>query len=588
MTVLVTTALQQTWPKDGQEILFLGEWCKKHNCKQSWAKLSWSCCEYHWNDRSKLYSDYQLIQSIFERILNDLSKILNNIHSVNHSVRYWRIVVGPWLNYFIGILFDRWKMLNSVAIRPESFECNILEREFGELIPYDMNHFNSLYVDDDWNEGIYAELLINYFSGSINLKKVKQEKKNIEQYTERSSMAVRVKSKVLSYLDYSKNRKSQQGQYVVHGVISHRDSLGLQLKLRQFPKFWRSYMLDKIEPFEISRQWSIPSKSNICDFEKIARSMISKHIPTLYLEGYSQAVLKIKTLNLPKRPELVCTDNGYSSDEFFKFWCAEAVDSGSPLIVVQHGGHYGSGLFSATEEHEIKISDKYLTWGWSSPKSDKTLAVGNLRESVNQVKYSKDGKALIVGMGIPRYSYRMYAIPVANQCLDYFEEQNEFVSALNADVLKQLVVRPYNKDYGWDMRSRWRARHPKIVIDKGQKSIRNMMSQTRIYIATYNATTYLESLLWNVPTIIFWNPSYWELRPEAKESYDLLKSVGIFHESPHSAAAKINEVWDDVDLWWRSDAVQTARVQFCHEFSRPIYNKAERLSEIFSTLKRSK
>ena len=583
----MTTALQQTWPKDGQEIFFLGEWCKKHNCKQSWAKLSWSCCEYHWNDRSKLYSDYQLIQSIFERILNDLSKILNNIHSVNYSVRYWRIVVGPWLNYFIGILFDRWKMLNSVAIRPESFECNILEREFGELTPYDMNHFNSLYVDDDWNEGIYAELLINYFSDSINLKKVKQEKKNIEQYTERSSMAVRVKSKVLSYLDYSKNRKSQQGQYVFQG-LSRATSLSLQCKLRQRPKFWHSHELDQVEPIEASRQWSILNNVEISPFEKIARAMVVNHIPSLYLEGYLPAVSKIKSLDLPQRPELVFTTNGYSSDEFFKLWCADSIDSGSRLVIAQHGGHYGSGLFSATEEHEIKISDKYLTWGWTSAKSDKTLAVGNLNESVKPVKYNKDGRALIIGMGIPRYSYRMYAIPVANQWLDYFEEQSQFVTALGENVLNQLVVRPYNKDYGWNMTSRWRARHPSVVIDKGQKSIRSMMSQTRIYIATYNATTYLESLLWNVPTIIFWNPNHWELRPEAKESYDLLKSVGIFHESPQSAAEKINQVWDDVDLWWQSDEVQAARVQFCHEFSRPIGNKAEVLSEIFSTLKRSK
>lgn len=584
----MTTALHETWPKDSQKVLFLGEWCKKHDCKQSWAHLSWSCCEYHWDDRQKLCSDYQFIQSIYESILDDLSDSLNNIHSVAHSAQYWRIIIGPWLNYFLGMLFDRWHMLNSVVIQNEPFECNVLAREFGELIPYDMNHFNSLYVEDDWNEGIYAELLTRFFSDSIRIKKLGKNKRFKDKNTDQPSISSRLKSKVLSQLSFSRKRKPLQGQYVVHGVTSHRDRLKLQVKLRQIPKFWRSEKFDKIKPSEIARQWSIPIKSNICDFEKIARSMISRHIPTLYLEGYSQAVLKIKTLNLPERPELVCADNGYSSDEFFKFWCAEAVGFGSPLIIVQHGGHYGSGLFSATEEHEIKISDKYLTWGWSSPKSDKTLAVGNLKESVNRVKYSKNGKALIVGLGMPRYSYRMYAVPVANQFLDYFKEQNEFVSALNADVLKQLVVRPYDKDYGWDMRSRWRERHPKIVIDKGQKTIRNMMSQTRIYIATYNATTYLESLLWNVPTIIFWNPSYWELRPEAKESYDLLKSVGIFHESPHSAAAKINEVWDDVDLWWQSDAVQTARVKFCHEFSRPIYNKVERLSEIFSTLNRSK
>jgi putative transferase (TIGR04331 family) len=586
MTVLVTTALQQTWPKDGQETLFLGEWCKKHNCKQSWTKLSWACCEYHWNDRSKLYSDYQLIQSIYESILNDLTETLNEIHEVNHSLRYWRIVIGPWLNYFLGVLFDRWEMLTSVAILPKSFECAILERKFGELIPYDMNHFNSLYTDDDWNEAIYAELLTNYFSDSINIKKVKREKKHIDDSAS-MSVAMQIKSRVLSYFDYTKSKKSQQGQYVIAG-LSRMTSLSLQCKLRQRPKFWHSHEFDQVEPIESSRQWSILNKVEISSFEKIARAMVVNHIPSLYLEGYLSAVSKIKSLDLPKRPEIVFTTNRYSSDEFFKLWCAETIDSGSRLIIAQHGGHYGSGLFSATEEHEIKISDKYLTWGWTSPKSDKTVVVGNLEESAKPVKYNKDGWALIVGLGIPRYSYRMYAIPVANQWLDYFEEQSQFVAGLNANVVNQLVVRPYNKDYGWDMKSRWRARYPSVVIDNGQKSIRNMMSQTRIYIATYNATTYLESLLWNVPTIIFWNPKHWELRPEAKESYDLLKSVGIFHESPYSAAAKINQVWDDIDLWWRSDAVQTARVQFCHEFSRPMDNKAKKLSEIFSTLKKSK
>ena len=588
MRTLVTTALEETWPKDGAELLFLGEWCKTHKKKESWKELNSSVLEYHWDDREKLGRDYHYIQGIYEKILNDLSGKLNEIHSVHHSVRYWRIIVGPWLNYFLGMLFDRWQMLALAEQGTDSLECIVLEREYGELIPRDMAHFNSLYIEDHWNEGIYTELLTNFFSDSISIRKVGQKKKRKVQHSTSSGIFRRLKRYVLSKLDFSRKRKSLQGQYIIHGLVSHRESAALQLKLGQFPKFWHSYTLDKPEPSEMKRQWGLPSKSDVCDFEKIARSMISNHIPTLYLEGYAQAVLKVKTLNLPKRPELVCTSNGYSSDEFFKFWCAEVADAGSPVIIAQHGGHYGSGLFSATEEHEIKISDKYLTWGWSSPKLDKTLPVGNIKESAKKLKYDREGRALMVGMGSPRYSYRMYAIPVASQWLDYFEEQNQFVSTLHTDVVKQLLVRPYVRDYGWDMKSRWQTIHPTVQIDEGQKSIRNMISQTRIYIATYNATTYLESLLWDVPTIIFWNPNHWELRPEAKENYELLKSVGIFHESPLSAAAKINEVWDDVDLWWRSDAVQAARVQFCHEFSRPIYNRAEMFSEIFSMLKRSK
>lgn len=588
MRTLVTTALEETWPKDGAELLFLGEWCKTHKKKESWKELNSSVLEYHWDDREKLGRDYHYIQGIYEKILNDLSGKLNEIHSVHHSVRYWRIIVGPWLNYFLGMLFDRWQMLALAKLGTDSLECIVLERDYGELIPRDMAHFNSLYIEDHWNEGIYTELLTNFFSDSISIRRVRQKKKRKVLHSTSSGIFRRLKTYVLSKLDFSRKRKSLQGQYIIHGLVSHRERAALQLKLGQFPKFWHSYTLEKNEPSEMARQWGLPSKSNVCDFEKIARSMISKHIPTLYLEGYSNAILKIKTHNLPERPELVCTAHGYSSDEFFKFWCADVTELGAPLIIAQHGGHYGSGLFSATEEHEIKISDKYLTWGWLPATSDKTLPVGNIKESAKKLKYDRKGSALMVGMGIPRYSYRMYAIPVASQWLDYFEEQNQFISTLHTDVVKQLLVRPYVRDYGWDMKSRWQTIHPTVQIDEGQKSIRNMISQTRIYIATYNATTYLESLLWDVPTIIFWNPNHWELRDEARGGYDILKSVGIFHESPDSAAAKINEVWDDVDLWWRSDAVQAARVQFCHEFSRPIYNKAEIFSEIFSMLKSSK
>ena len=42
---------------------------------------------------------------------------LNQIHGVNHSVRYWRILIGPWLGFFIQALFDRWTMLKHAIMK---------------------------------------------------------------------------------------------------------------------------------------------------------------------------------------------------------------------------------------------------------------------------------------------------------------------------------------------------------------------------------------------------------------------------------------------------------------------------------------
>ena len=71
----------------------------------------------------------------------------------------------------------------------------------------------------------------------------------------------------------------------------------------------------------------------------------------------------------------------------------------------------------------------------------------------------------------------------------------------------------------------------------------------------------------NVPTVIYWNPNHWELRDSAIPYYEELKRVGIFHETPASAAQHVAEIWDDVDQWWNSSEVQKVLEQFKKKYS---------------------
>ena len=70
---------------------------------------------YHWNDRAKLLRDYNLILGLYEEYLV-VSNWLNRVHGIDYSYDYWRIIVGPWLYYFISIVFDR---LESIRISSE-------------------------------------------------------------------------------------------------------------------------------------------------------------------------------------------------------------------------------------------------------------------------------------------------------------------------------------------------------------------------------------------------------------------------------------------------------------------------------------
>ena len=110
--VLVTTSLEETWPDNPDvPVLFLGEWCRLYSRRERWQKMNVEVIPYHWDDRNKLYNDYHIINRNYEELLQLLSNQLNKIHGLKHDLRYWRILIGVWLGYFLQVLFDRWYML---------------------------------------------------------------------------------------------------------------------------------------------------------------------------------------------------------------------------------------------------------------------------------------------------------------------------------------------------------------------------------------------------------------------------------------------------------------------------------------------
>lgn len=141
---LVTTADERTWPQE-QPLLFLGEWCRLFDRKSEWEKRDSIVVPYHWDDRSRLYSDYQYIQKIYKVLLEELAEKLNEIHGVRHSLRYWRILIGPWLGYFVQMLFDRWAMIEKAVNQYEIAGARILQTLEGKIIPNDMGQFCALF-----------------------------------------------------------------------------------------------------------------------------------------------------------------------------------------------------------------------------------------------------------------------------------------------------------------------------------------------------------------------------------------------------------------------------------------------------------
>jgi putative transferase (TIGR04331 family) len=140
------------------------------------------------------------------------------------------------------------------------------------------------------------------------------------------------------------------------------------------------------------------------------------------------------------------------------------------------------------------------------------------------------------------------------------------VHGLADKIRRELIVRLYPHDYGWNQFDRWTNEFPELLLDTGSIPINKQIHKSRIFISTYNATTFLETFVMNVPTVMYWNEKHWELRDSAIPFYKELKRVGVFHSTPASAAAHVNKIWEDVDGWWYSDDVQMAVNNFSKRF----------------------
>jgi putative transferase (TIGR04331 family) len=582
---LVTTALEQTWPTENEPVLFLGEWCRLYSRKERWSKMDAEVTAYHWDNRRQLYSDYKYLQELYEQLLSELASQLNEIHNVSHSLRYWRILVGVWLGYFTQVMFDRWTCIKKSTSGAETLTTIISSSDQVGLVPNDMKDFNRLFHDEEWNHHIYSVILKKYTNVLIVEKQSSRENIPLifsSSKTRRPNLGGLLKKSILStYTKIASAFVLSNDAFFAATYLGLRDEMLLQFKLKQIPQI---YFAIKMAPHVVDsslRSWLLDGKSG-SEFEVFVRYMIPKQIPVLYLEGYEALTKQADRQCWPKQPKLIFTSNAFSSDEVFKVACAKMTERGVPLVIGQHGGHYGAGLWSFPEDHELSISDYYLSWGWDDPKHKHIRPVAKLKLHTQRARdKNPPHRVTLVTATLQRYSGTMMSSFMSSQYLKYLQDMFAFVKQLPENMRQSLTVRLYPQDEGWSQVERWRENFIDIELDSGQSDFFTLMQESKIFICTYNATTFLESFSLDVPTIVFWNPHHWELRESAIPYFDELKSVGVFHESPVTAALHCAAIWDDVEAWWQSVAVKSAIKNFCNRYARHPVNKLDGIEAVF-------
>jgi putative transferase (TIGR04331 family) len=531
-------------------------------------------------EKKNLSKNFSYINNIYNIYLIEITHFLNKNHKVNYSVDYWKVIIGPWLKRFIFIVYDR---LQNIKLIKKKYRIshvkinNYLEKDF---LFNDYNDFDYKIHTDEWNNIIYEQII-----KSLKYFKVKRFNK-----IENNSNLIKKNNNLLSILFFWVNKffslfVKKNNSFFINTYFSKAQLLLLQLKLGQTPFFPEEYIKLK---FKKKIQYRLKkNKKNRDTLELVLDSMILKHFPKIYLEGYKKTIKFIDTLSWPTKPRFIYSSNSFFNDDVFKIYLAEQKRRyNTKFISGQHGGGFFSSKYYFNQDLQFDISDFVLTWGFKKKFSDKFVPMFNfLNVNKNSNKYYKNNAKLLFidyefsrfpyGLGINMFHERKYP--------ELAEDRFSFFKKINDSILDSTIIK-MDTDYGRSTKERFYDRGIKCNFASRHDSFLKLLNSSKICVMNINSTPFLQTLNLNHPTVIFINKNIDLINDEFSSSLKALEKVGIVFYTPEQAANHINLIWNSVDSWWNSKKVQDAVNFFCNKYSKRSNNKVNDLHNFFKDL----
>lgn len=563
---LATTALEEFWDTT-KPIVFLGEWCLRYSRRSFWESVDGEVMDSPFSKSEKQHEAYQYVNDIYERALTLLGEAMNSIHGTGYSNRYWRIVIGPWLYWYVSVVYDRYACLKAALDRYPDFETVGLS-ETAFVTPSSTIEFVQFSQEDSFNLQIYTKIL-----GSLGKSFPRKEAKLAQHPSSNRSFSAPWKDRLRHPVEK------------IMATVGNLISPSIALKASYFSKPAEIQLMLKtgrrLLPLwgQVSYSASPKNSSDLRDklkqislgqgkFEECLSAMLFSDMPTCFIEGYKNVCSDAEKF-YPKKIKAIFSATAWSFDEYFKHWAALSADRGTLLLGAQHGGNYGGQAMLPNEDHETAIADYYYSWGWKRTdcvaKVIPMPATKLLGRKIIGASNLKPGILLTVAVRT-RYLLQLSSLPKYFQ--NYLSWHCRFAKTLSKEIMASVRVRPQHADFGWDITQRLKESFPSVPIETWEVSFQESLANCRLYVCDDFSTTFAEALAANRPTILFWDPQINELRHEARPYYDLLRKNGILFDTPEDAGAAVNRVYDDVEAWWNEPERQAAIQAFCEQFAR--------------------
>lgn len=542
------------------------------------------------NSKEHLERDNDYVNQKYEYYAQILTHRLNDIHQLDFDTAFWKKCLSMGFLRYITLVHDAF-MSYELYFNEETHDCNILAKK-SFTFPSDFEEQRNLLQYSDIGQEQLFSLYLNLFYpeefSSQNLCKTqifqvglisrlrKAKKKIFKKARMLRQLSVRRAITILSSMFSQK--KVIVGIYGAYFSRNFLDQLRLESKgkIKVINRVSKKYHKKKIS--QPLRKKLSESKGEFDRFDLFFFNTIESLFPSALLEDFETITKAIEY-----------RFRNYNSLKYLvsESWMGNTIDSISLALMktkkVDHIYNEHNALFypwsGTMVETRANLVDIYYTMGWD----DKSIL--NLKKGASLFEFSlqvqeprtiKFPMTLISNVRfakIPEYS-SAYGF-CAENVERFAEYTKQFYDSLVPDIKSRILYRGPRPGYegllSYDNDFLLKPHLSQVLIkDTSDLTGKEVIASSGLVIVDYFATSFLEALHMNVPTIVLLNREIYYLKDGYDNLFDELIDAGICQEEPKAAALFIDSICGSVDQWWWNTKTQIARKNFLDKsFGKP-------------------
>ena len=553
MFIKKTSIPELNTAKLGEEFLILAGWYRDNapECMQEFAI----------HDAVQAEKSINICWEHYDYLLLFLSNLLNSYHKIEKNISYYETIIGPWLLYFVHQMYEKYITVKAViGGNVNHRSCYISSSQW--VVPVDFEEYKNLVTTND----LYVEQQYSQVMRHLN---VHGEDKVIEEPLQQNNIILIKKTRMIHvlaqkftiFMQKLLNRK----HVIVAGGYSNKEFYKLSL-LSGFRFAVYDFENTDIN-VNVSIDWGFRNTVLECDsvedFDVLLVKTVLFNIPSIFIEGFSS--IRSKALKNAIFPETLISAVGLSGYmPALQFILAEN-STETNRVLFQHGGCYGTDCVHALEYLERKLSNKYISWGWGDKERDIYSLPSPILEPYRKLskKSIQDSGILLTMPAIPRYLVRLHQqLSYATLRGSFLPDVVDFIHSLDGSFKDSMYIRSHPSNYGVDLYNKLSSIFDGIQHDDRSSKFYESIMKRRICVFGHIATTYIQSMVANRPTVIFLDRKIYCHRDEAIYYFNELERVGILFYSSIDAANHINNIYANVEEWWLSEDVQDVKNKF--------------------------